>query len=152
MKQLNRTSITILVLVCAILGGCGRGERSTKLFVMVPKGVHPYYEPCFEGFRDAGSNYGITVEYQAPLNFELPQQVKVLEDLVARQVDGIAISAVDNEGLVPVIKDAMASGIKVLTFDAPAPASDSLSYIGTMNETAGYAAGEYLAGLLPEGG
>ena len=23
-------------------------------FVMVPKGVHPYYEPCFEGFQAAG--------------------------------------------------------------------------------------------------
>jgi ribose transport system substrate-binding protein len=110
--------------------------------------VHPYYQPCYEGFQDAAKRLGVKVEYQAPEAFELPRQVKVLEDLVARHVDGIALSALDVGGLVPVVHDAMTAGIKVVTFDAPAPSSEALCYIGTANEAAGYEAGRQLAKVL----
>lgn len=126
------------------------GKKLT--FVMVPKGVHPYYDPCWQGFQDAAKKYGIAVEFRAPKEFELPQQVEVLENLVSRKVDGIAISAVDDKGLVNVIKQASDAGIKVITFDAPAPSSAALSYIGTLNPEAGYTAGvEFAKAVNNEG-
>jgi ribose transport system substrate-binding protein len=136
----------MLALVCGaiLLSGCGRKERAEKLLVMVPKGVHPYYEPCYEGFKDAAAKYGVKAEYRAAKAFEVPQQVEVIENLIARRVDGIAISALDDQGLVPVIQEAADAGIKVITFDAPAPSSKALTYIGTMNETAGYVGAETL--------
>lgn len=117
-------------------------------FVMIPKGVHPYYEPCFEGFQAAAAAYGITAEYVAPQEFDIAQQVRIIEDLIARGVDGIAISAVDDKPLVPAIQQAIEAGIPVLTFDAPAPSSAQISYIGTDNESAGYVAGKKLAELM----
>jgi ribose transport system substrate-binding protein len=119
-----------------------------KTFVMVPKGVHPYYEPCYEGFQAAAKKYGVKVEKVDPQKFELPLQVKVIEDLIAQKVDGIAISALDDAGLVPVIADATKAGIKVITFDAPAPSSEALTYIGTDNKSAGVAAGKKMAELM----
>jgi ribose transport system substrate-binding protein len=74
--------------------------------------------------------------------------VKVIEDLIARGVDGIAISANDDQGLVAVIHEAVQAGIKVITFDAPAPSSEALTYIGTDNENAGYAAGKRVAAAM----
>ncbi len=121
---------------------------SKKTFVMVPKGVHPYYEPCYEGFKAAAKKYGVEVEKVDPQKFELPLQVKVIEDLIAQQVDGIAISALDDAGLVPVIAEATKAGIKVITFDAPAPSSAALTYIGTDNQSAGFAAGKRLAEIM----
>jgi ribose transport system substrate-binding protein len=118
-----------------------------KTFVMVPKGVHPYYEPCYEGFKAAAAKFGVNVEKVDPQKFELPRQVKVIEDLIAQKVDGIAISALDDAGLVPVIADATKAGIKVITFDAPAPSSVALTYIGTDNKTAGFEAGKKMAQL-----
>jgi ABC-type sugar transport system substrate-binding protein len=126
------------------------GKKLT--FVMVPKGVHPYYDPCKQGFQDAAKKYGITVEIREPKEFELPQQVEVLENLVSRKVDGIAISAVDDKGLINVIKQATDAGIKVVTFDAPAPSTAALSYIGTLNPEAGYAAGVEFAKLIGNDG
>ena len=125
---------------------------ASKTFVMVPKGVHPYYEPCYEGFKDAAKKYGFTVDKVDPQKFELPMQVKVIEDLIAQHVDGIAISALDDAGLVPVINEATKAGIKVITFDAPAPSSAALEYIGTDNKSAGFAAGKKMAELMPQGG
>ena len=31
--------------------GAGQAKGKAKVFVMVPKGVHPYYEPCYEASR-----------------------------------------------------------------------------------------------------
>jgi ribose transport system substrate-binding protein len=114
-------------------------------FVMVPKGVHPYYEPGYRGFNAAGERYGVRTEVDAPPRFDVVLQVKVIEDLVARGVDGIAISANDDSGLVAVIHEAAQAGIKVITFDAPAPSSEALTYIGTDNGSAGYEAGKRMA-------
>jgi ribose transport system substrate-binding protein len=79
---------------------------------------------------------------------ELPLQVKSIEELIAQKVDGIALSAVDDAGLVPVIAEAAKAGIKVITFDAPAPSSSALTYIGTDNQTAGTEAGKKMAELM----
>jgi len=141
----------VLAVLVASAGGCEKGP-SKRVFIMVPKGVHPYYEPCFEGFRDAAARYGVKAEYVAPPNFELPQQVKTLENLIARRVDGIALSAVDNEGLISVIDEATKAGIKVITFDAPAPSTKALTYIGTANEEAGYVAGKTMVELMGKKG
>ena len=144
-KMLLRFAALCLV---AGIAGCGKKGPEKKTFVMVSKGVHPYYKPCFEGFKDAAAKYGVNAEYVPPVDFKLPMQVKVIEGLIARQVDGIAISALDDEGLAPVIGEAVDAGIKVITFDAPAPSSEALSYIGTSNEDAGYKAGEEMIKLM----
>ena len=83
-------------------------SAAQKTFVMVPKGVHPYYEPCYEGFQAAAKKYGIKVEKVDPQKFELPLQVKVIEDLIAQKVDDplIAGRAVDLSDV----------GSRVLTF------------------------------------
>jgi ribose transport system substrate-binding protein len=112
---------------------------------MVPKGQHPYFEPVYRGFDQAAKLYGIQTEIDAPPRFDVALQVKVIQDLIARGVDGIAISANDDAGLVAVIHEALRAGIKVITFDAPAPSSEALTYIGTDNESAGYEAGKRMA-------
>src|SRR5438309_7095101 len=131
-KSLNQILLAVLF-SSLLLPGCSKnaedkGTAKQKVFVMVPKGVHPYYEPCYEGFKDAAAKHGVKAEYRAGKGFEVPQQVEIIENLVARHVDGIAISALDDQGLVPVIEEATRAGIKVLTFDAPAPSSKALTY------------------------
>jgi ribose transport system substrate-binding protein len=145
---MRRVFSILLIAGLALATGACKKAGGAKTLVMVSKGVHPYYAPCFEGFKDAAEKLGYKAEYVAPEAFELPRQVKVLEDLVARQVDGIALSALDDGGLVPVVHEATKAGIKLLTFDAPAPSTEALSYIGTANEAAGKALGEALIKLL----
>jgi len=148
--------LTALAASLLILGCSKKDENSSsspskskeKVFVMIPKGVHPYYEPCYEGFKDAGAKYGVKTEYLAAKAFEVPQEVEIIENVIARHVDGIAISALDDQGLVPAIEEATKAGIKVITFDAPAPSSKALTYIGTMNEAAGYSGAEELIKIM----
>src|SRR6185436_18731174 len=143
----------LLVLAIAVGGvvlssaACKKKDKQ-HTFVMVTKAVHPYYEPCYEGFQAAGKKYEVKVERVDPQKMELPLQVKAIEELIAQKVDGIALSAVDDAGLVAVIAEAAKAGIKVITFDAPAPSSSALTYIGTDNQTAGAEAGKKMTELM----
>jgi ribose transport system substrate-binding protein len=145
---MKRYVSVILAVVFTFVVAASALAADKPIFVMVPKGVHPYYEPCFEGFKAAAEKYGITAEYEAPQDFDIALQVKVLEDLISRGVNGIALSALDDKPLIPVVQQALDAGIQILTFDAPAPSSAALSYIGTDNFNAGYAAGKKLAELM----
>ncbi|MGA2640188.1 MAG: sugar-binding protein [Spirochaetia bacterium] len=149
--------LSVLVLGVSSASCFGGGSREPSAppspsrpltFVMVPKGVHPYFEPVYRGFEAAAKKYGILSEIDAPPRFDVALQVKVIEDLIARGVSGIAISANDDRGLVTVIHEAAQAGIKVITVDAPAPSSEALTYIGTDNESAGYEAGKRMAAAM----
>jgi len=143
----------LAVLVSLTLFACEKPpEAGKKVFVMVPKGVHPYYGPCWQGFQDAAKKYGVEAEQATPKEFELPQQVEVLENIIGKKPAGIAISAVDDQGLKNVIEKATNAGIKVLTFDAPAPSTKAITYIGTLNPEAGYQAGLKMAELMKNEG
>lgn len=152
---MKRLGIVFLILIISISTAAGvfanggqETDKDAPVFVMVPKLVHPFYEPCIEGFNEAGAKYGVTTEVESPPKFDISLQVKVIEDLIARGVDGIAISAVDNKGLVAVINEALDAGIKVLCFDADAPDTNRACYIGTVNEAAGYTAGKFMFDLM----
>lgn len=144
---MKRTVIGVVVAACCLLPLAAHSQEKKPTFVMVTKAVHPYYEPCYEGFKAAAAKYKVKVERVDPQKMELPMQVKAIEELIAQRVDGIALSAVDDAGLVPVINEAKKAGIKVITFDAPAPSSSALTYIGTDNQTAGFEAGKKMAEL-----
>lgn len=157
MKQRFSLCLFAMLSLALLIAGCakkedaqtnGQAKGKEKIFVMVPKGVHPYYEPCYEGFKDAGAKYGVKTEYLAAKALEVPQEVDIMENVIARHVDGIAVSALDDQGLTPAIDEATKAGIKVITFDAPAPSSKALTYIGTMNEAAGYSAAEELIKVM----
>ncbi len=139
----------VVAACCFALGGREQAVADAPArpltFAMVPKGVHPYFEPVYRGFEEAAKKYGVASEIDAPPRFDVALQVKVIEDLIARGVSGIAISANDDKGLVPVIHEAARAGIKVITVDAPAPSSEALTYIGTDNESAGRQAGKRMA-------
>ena len=155
MEKILLTLLAIFLVSSEASFGVGSREQAAPpspshqlTFVMVPKGVHPYFEPVYRGFEAAAKKYGIVSEVDAPPRFDVALQVKVIEDLIARGVSGIAISANDDRGLVAVIHEAAQAGIKVITVDAPAPSSEALTYIGTDNESAGYEAGKRMAAAM----
>ena len=149
MKKLLAVLLLLALVIAPAVFAGGQQEGSEQpTFVMVPKLVHPFYEPCIEGFQDAAAKYGVNAEVESPPKFDISLQVKAIEGLIARGVDGIAISAVDNKGLVAVVKEAVDAGIIVICFDADAPATARSAYIGTVNEAAGATAGEYMFELM----
>ena len=93
------------------------------------------------------------VEIEFKINSERTAagQQRIIDDLLAKGVDGIAISPVDPKNQTQLINRA-ASQALVFTQDSDAPNSNRACYIGTDNEAAGRQAGQLVKEALPEGG
>jgi len=112
---------------------------------VVPKVAVPFFDDCNTGAAKAATALGVQYQWVVPQNTQGSTQVRIIEDLIAKKVDGIAISVNEPKSVEAVIKKAVASGIKVLTFDSDSPKSDRSMYIGTINSAAGETMGESMA-------
>jgi ribose transport system substrate-binding protein len=75
----------------------------------------------------------------------------MVETLLVRGVDGIAISPIDAKNQVDLINEA-ARRTRVITHDSDAPDSKRLCFVGMDNYKAGRAAGQLVKEALPAGG
>src|SRR5262249_2769181 len=55
------------------------------------------------------------------------QQIQLINSLIAQGVNGLAVSADDADALVPPLKDAIAAGIPVVSWDSP-PGKDGRAF------------------------
>lgn len=98
-----------------------------------------------------GELANVEVEFKIPSDGTAAEQRRIIDDLMAKGVSGIAISPVDPVNQTEMIND-LAKQILVITQDSDAPASDRACYLGTDNRAAGYQAGELIKEALPQGG
>jgi rhamnose transport system substrate-binding protein len=90
-----------------------------KTYVLVPKNLgNPYFDTANKGAQEAAKELGVTVTYQGSATADAPQQIQLLNSLIAQNVNGLAISANDADALVPTGKQAIDAGIPVVTWDS----------------------------------
>ena len=108
-----------------------------------------FFNWAHAGMRDAAALLGphVSVELKGPAEWDAALEARTIEQLVARKVDGIVVTAAEAEALAPAIDKAMRAGIPVITFDSDAPASKRLAFVGTNNYNAGWTAGQALAAV-----
>lgn len=120
-------------------------DASEITVAVVPKVAVPFFDDCNAGAQEAANALGVNYQWVVPQNTQGSTQVKIIEDLIARQVDGIAISINEPKSVEGVIQQAVDAGIKVLTFDSDSANSARSMYIGTINEQAGVTMGNSMA-------
>ncbi len=93
--------------------------RQKYKIAFVPKGTEiDYFNYAAEGAQEASRNLGVEVLFRGSTIADADLQIEAVERLIEEKVDLIAISANDPVKLVPVLKEARAKGIKVITWDA----------------------------------
>ena len=80
-----------------------------------------------------------------PASADAVEQARILDDLIARGVDGIAVSCNDPTACVDPIDHAVAAGIPVMTWDSDAPDSKRFSFLSIDNYGSGRTAADLLA-------
>src|SRR5690349_8437854 len=93
----------------------------------------------------------IEVEFRIPSDGTAAEQQRVVDDLLAKGIEGIAISPIDPANQTPMLNRA-ASQALIVTQDSDAPNSNRACYIGTDNVEAGRQAGRLVKEALPQGG
>ncbi|MFC4599892.1 autoinducer 2 ABC transporter substrate-binding protein [Cohnella hongkongensis] len=102
-------------------GESGPPERYK--IAMVPKVRNDYFNYVAEGAREAAGDLGVELIYREPSSADAEPQIEVVEELIERKVDLIALSANDPVKLVPVLRKAKEQGIRVITWDADTEAA-----------------------------
>jgi ribose transport system substrate-binding protein len=129
-------------------------ERKRPIVIaIVPKSLdNPVYMDAKETAEVAARKQNVVLEWVGPFKVDPDAQVKVVEGLIWRKVDGIAISCSDPEKIRKVIAKAHAANIKVATIDADCPGSKRAFYCGTDNYKAGRACGEQMVKIVTRRG
>lgn len=93
----------------------------------------------------------IKVEFKLNPDNTAASQQRLVDDLLAVGIDGIAISPVDPKNQTQLLNKAAKQAL-VVTQDSDAEGSDRACYVGTDNIAAGRQAGKLIKEALPEGG
>lgn len=142
---LIKTTLLAIPLAVAMQTGALAKDPKDIRIAVIPKVAVPFFDDCNNGAQAAANAAGVQYQWVVPQNTQGSTQVRILEDLIAKKVDGIAISVNEPKSVEAVIKKAVSSGIKVLTFDSDSPKSGRSMYIGTINSAAGETMGESMA-------
>lgn len=111
-----------------------------------------YWKSCLKGFEDAANALNVSVEYRGATQYDVFEEVTVLEQVIAKKPAGIAVSAINQDALVVTINKAVEAGIPIVLFDSGAPSSKAYSFLGTDNYNAGVKAAHQMVKLTGNSG
>ena len=131
MKKLFQTlGPGFLVFVLLLLAGCGGGTTtgtgagtpssgSNLNVVFLPKAVNnPYFDTAASGGTRAAKELNGSFKQVGPSTASASEQVTWINNLTTQHVSAIVVSANDPNALAPSLKQAMAQGIKVASYDS----------------------------------
>ena len=156
-KQLRYT----LAALCLglMVTGCGKndgtisGGTGKKLkLAFVSNNASSFWTIARAGTADAVKELGnVEVDFRIPSSGGAAEQQQILDDLLAKGMDGIAVSPIDPANQTDFLNK-VASQTLLICHDSDAPASKRVCYIGTDNTAAGVEAGKLIKEALPNGG
>lgn len=146
-----RSVIFILISLLILASGSCSGAKKTRL-AFVTNNASDFWTIARKGTEKAAAELpNVEVEFKINSEDSAAGQQRVVDDLLAKGIDGMAISPVDPKNQTQLINRAAGQAV-VFTQDSDAPNSNRACYIGTDNEAAGRQAGELVKQALPQGG
>jgi len=142
-----RRAATIL-LAGLLLTSCQGSKK--KVIAVVPKGTsHLFWQSVQAGAIAAGRDLDVEVLWNGPSQeTEYSRQIQIVDSMVARHVDGLAVAATDKTALSQPIERAAKAGILVTVFDSGVDTNDYLTFVATNNYEGGQMGARKLAELI----
>ncbi len=146
MEMLRKTCLLLALLLVA--AGCGGPAGSEEgLYVFLPRSLDSeFWVDANEGLEAEAESLGVSAEFLGPTEEDPAEQVTLLEETIAREPAGIAVSADGTEEVEEAVARAREAGIPVISWVSPLPGSEVVAHVGTDH----FAAGEEAAGALSE--
>lgn len=150
--KLNEVRLLLVALALALVAsGCGPQNKNIKL-AFVSNNASSFWTIARAGTADAVKELqNVEVDFRIPSSGGAAEQQQILDDLLAKGVDGIAVSPIDPANQTDFLNK-VASQTLLICHDSDAPASKRVCYIGTDNTAAGVEAAKLIKEALPNGG
>jgi simple sugar transport system substrate-binding protein len=125
---------------------------TTIVTVVKVTGIN-WFNRMDEGVKEfAKDNPGINAYQTGPGRADAAQQLKIIEDLIAKKVTALAVVPFDPPTLEPALKKAMDRGIKVVTHEADNEKNTDVDIEAFDNSAYGASLNESLAGCMHQDG
>src|SRR5262244_2675426 len=157
MNQFARViALCFFILIAACGSGAGTGSSKTTAhqlrLAFVTNNSSDFWTIARRGVQKADNELpDVTAEFRITSDGTAAEQKRIIDDLMTKGVDGIAVSPVDPQNQITLINEAAKNAL-VFTQDSDAPDSDRACYVGTDNVAAGRQAGQLIKEALPAGG
>src|SRR6476659_8473093 len=154
-------TLTLGVAALALLavGGEAQSQGKKYVFALVPKNMNnPFFDQARDGCKKAEKELNGAIEclYIGPGEHGGgDEQVQIVNDLIAKKVDGIAVSPSNAAAMDRALDKAKAAGIPVLTWDSDLLDKDKalrVAYVGTKIYDIGVNIAKAVQALKPNGG
>ena len=142
---------SLLVASCKQTGaGLGPGKHHKLAFIT--NNASDFWTISRKGTEKAAAELpNVEIDFRIDGDGTAAEQQRIVDDLLAKGIDGFAISPVDPVNQLQMLNRAAQQAL-VITQDSDAPNSNRACYIGTDNVAAGRQAGGLIKEALPQGG
>lgn len=117
-------TVVLVLAVLALFAGCSKsgggnadGGKKTHVFMFKSTG-NLFGDLMYQGFEESVTALGGIPEYQSPAETTAAAQVALVEELIAKGVASITISANDADAFNAIAKLAESKGVKLLSTDS----------------------------------
>jgi len=144
--------------LAAVVAFSGDGNTADKYrFALVPKAMNnPFFDLARDGCMKAQEELpNVECVYIGPSEHTEAEQVQIVQDLITKGIDGIAVSPSNAAAMATALKAAKEAGIPTLTWDADLLPEDKqyrAAFVGTHNYEIGVNLAKITQGLKPKGG
>lgn len=149
-----RTGFAVTTAAILVLGACSTGNESKDEPAASGDGdcnigmtqinqTAAFFTQMNDGAEEAAKAAGCDLTI-ANANNDSAKQGSDIENFVSQGVTGIIVVAIDVNGVLPAVKAARDSGIKVVAIDAQLEEGSVETFVGVDNEKAGTQAGEWM--------
>ncbi len=145
----------VVILGCLICTVPATGAGKNLTIAVIPKGTsHEFWKSIHAGAVKAkreleDQGYKINLIWKGPIREDdRDQQIAVVENFIARRVDGIVLAPLDSSALVAPVETALSVNIPVVIVDSGLKSDRYSSYIATDNYHGGELGAEHLAKII----
>ena len=153
MKRLKNFMAVILVVAITLsIAACGQSAKPTvespsnetktdtpkedkkgTIAVLNYVSSAPYFACGESKAKEAGAKAGYDVIYTGTPNVDTPKLISLIQDMLQKDVKALVVASGDSTSVAPVLKEARAKGIKVVSWDLDIAKEGRDCYAGIMD-------------------
>ena len=144
-----KISLLIAVLIGALCcTSCNREHK--RAIAVIPKGSsHLFWQSIHAGAVKAGREKGVDIVWNGPAGeTDYSDQIKIVDAMINRRVDAIAVAPIDRKAMVGVVERGTRQHVPMIIFDSPIDTDQYVAQVATDNYKAGQMAGARLGQIL----
>jgi ribose transport system substrate-binding protein len=143
-----KTFVATIALIAALFSGCNRDHK--KIIAVIPKGNSDlFWQSVHAGAVKAARENGVEVVWNGPAGeTDYTVQLQIVDAMINRHVDAIALAPIDRQAMVSVVERAAQQKIPMIIFDSGIDTEHFVSRVATDNYKAGQMAGDRMGKIL----